>query len=56
MLAKRLLGILPPLSLDEALEITKIHSVASKIEVNSSLVIRCPFRDPHHTITDIAIN
>jgi len=55
MLAKRLPGILPPLSLEEALETTKIHSVAGKIENNSSLVIRRPFRDPHHTISDIAL-
>jgi magnesium chelatase family protein len=55
MLAKRLPGILPPLSLEEALETTKIHSVAGKIEYNSSLVTRRPFRDPHHTISDIAL-
>ena len=55
MLAKRLPGILPPLSIEEALETTKIHSVAGKIENNSSLVVRRPFRDPHHTISDIAL-
>ena len=55
MLAKRLPGILPPLSLEEALETTKIHSVAGKIDYDSSLVIRRPFRDPHHTISDIAL-
>jgi magnesium chelatase family protein len=55
MLAKRLPGILPPLSLEEALETTKIHSVAGKIENNSSLVVQRPFRDPHHTISDIAL-
>ena len=53
MLAKRLASILPPLSLEEALETTKIHSVAGKINYGSSLVTRRPFRDPHHTISDV---
>jgi len=55
MLAKRLATVLPPLSLDEALETTKIHSVAGKIDKNSSLVTYRPFRSPHHTISDVAL-
>ena len=55
MLAKRLSSILPPLSLQEALETTKIHSVAGKMEANSSLVATRPFRSPHHTISDVAL-
>jgi magnesium chelatase family protein len=45
--------IIPPLTLDEALETTKIHSVAGKIDDNASLMIRRPFRSPHHTISDL---
>jgi magnesium chelatase family protein len=55
MLAKRLPTILPPLSLQEALETTKIHSVAGKLPENSSLVSKRPFRSPHHTISDVAL-
>ena len=55
MLAKRLPTILPPLSLHEALETTKIHSVAGKLTKNSSLVTVRPFRAPHHTISDVAL-
>jgi len=55
MLAKRLPTILPPLSLHEALETTKIHSVAGKLPGNTSLVARRPFRSPHHTISDAAL-
>lgn len=55
MLAKRLATVLPPLSLDEALETTKIHSVAGKIDKNSSLITYRPFRSPHHTISDVAL-
>lgn len=55
MLAKRLPTILPPLSLMEALETTKIHSVAGKLPENTSLVSRRPFRSPHHTISDVAL-
>jgi magnesium chelatase family protein len=55
MLAKRLPTILPPLSLQEALETTKIHSVAGKLAENSSLINKRPFRSPHHTISDVAL-
>ncbi len=55
MLAKRIPGILPPLTLGEALETTKIHSVAGKIQGNSAVVSRRPFRSPHHTISDVAM-
>lgn len=55
MLAKRLSTIIPPLSLVESLETTKIHSVAGTLDSNSSLVTRRPFRSPHHTISDIAL-
>jgi magnesium chelatase family protein len=55
MLAKRLSSILPPLSLFEALETTKIHSVAGKLGAQSSLLATRPFRSPHHTISDVAL-
>ncbi|MGM0667756.1 MAG: YifB family Mg chelatase-like AAA ATPase [Bacteroidota bacterium] len=55
MLARRLPSIVPPLSLAEALETTKIHSVAGKLGINTSLMTRRPFRAPHHTISDIAL-
>lgn len=55
MLAKRLPTILPPLTLHEALETTKIHSVAGKLPGNTSLVSQRPFRSPHHTISDVAL-
>jgi magnesium chelatase family protein len=55
MLAKRLPSILPPLNLHEALETTKIHSVAGKMGRNSSLISIRPFRSPHHTISDVAL-
>jgi magnesium chelatase family protein len=55
MLAKRLPSILPPLNLNEALETTKIHSVAGKMIRNSSLISVRPFRSPHHTISDVAL-
>jgi magnesium chelatase family protein len=55
MLAKRLPTILPPLSLMEALETTKIHSVAGKLPENATLVSRRPFRSPHHTVSDVAL-
>lgn len=55
MLAKRIPTILPPLTLHEALETTKIHSVAGKIGNNTSLMYERPFRSPHHTISDVAL-
>jgi magnesium chelatase family protein len=55
MLAKRLPTILPPLSLHEALETTKIHSVVGLLQKNASLVYERPFRNPHHTISDVAL-
>ena len=55
MLAKRIPTILPPLSLHEALETTKIHSVAGKLGTNTALVSKRPFRSPHHTISDVAL-
>ncbi len=55
MLAKRLPTILPPLTLSEALETTKIHSVAGKLGKENSLVSIRPFRSPHHTISDVAL-
>ena len=55
MLAKRLPTILPPLTLEEALETTKIHSVAGKMPEHSSIVSKRPFRSPHHTISDAAL-
>ena len=55
MLAKRLPTILPPLTLQEALETTKIHSVAGKLPEHATLVSRRPFRSPHHTISDVAL-
>jgi magnesium chelatase family protein len=55
MLAKRLPSILPPFTLKEALETTKIHSVAGRIGKDTSLMINRPFRSPHHTISDIAL-
>jgi magnesium chelatase family protein len=55
MLARRLPGILPPLNLQEALETTKIHSVAGRLNKETSLLYQRPFRSPHHTISDIAL-
>ncbi len=55
MLAKRIPTILPPFTLKEALETTKIHSVAGKIDRDTSLMTQRPFRSPHHTISDIAL-
>lgn len=55
MMAKRLPTILPPLTLHEALETTKIHSVAGKVEKEVSLLTARPFRSPHHTISDAAM-
>lgn len=55
MLAKRLPTILPPLSFDEALESTKIHSVAGKLTAQTNMITHRPFRAPHHTISDFAL-
>ena len=55
MMAKRLPSILPPLSLGESLETTKIHSVAGQLKRGSSLISQRPFRDPHHTISQVAM-
>jgi magnesium chelatase family protein len=55
MMAKRLPSILPPLTLHEALETTKIHSVAGKLKGGSNLMSHRPFRAPHHTISNVAL-
>lgn len=55
MLAKRLPTILPPLTLNEALETTKIHSVAGLVGANHGLLLTRPFRSPHHTVSDVAL-
>lgn len=55
MMAKRLPSVLPPLTLGESLETTKIHSVAGKLGKNTSLIAKRPFRSPHHTISQVAM-
>ncbi|MFK8039396.1 MAG: YifB family Mg chelatase-like AAA ATPase [Crocinitomicaceae bacterium] len=55
MLAKRISTILPPLSLEEAIETTKIHSVAGLVNANSGIITTRPFRSPHHTVSDVAL-
>lgn len=55
MLAKRLPSVLPPLTLEEALETTKIHSVVGKVDSEKGLMTKRPFRTPHHTISDVAL-
>jgi magnesium chelatase family protein len=55
MLAKRLPTILPPLTLAESLETTKIYSVSGKLSKNTSLIFQRPFRSPHHTVSDVAL-
>jgi magnesium chelatase family protein len=55
MMARRLAGILPALSFDEALEVTAIHSVAGLLPTNGGLVVTRPFRAPHHTLSDAAL-
>ena len=55
MLAKRLPGIMPPLSLPEALEVTKIHSIAGVLDSRSGIIVRRPFRSPHHTVSDAGL-
>lgn len=55
MMAKRIPTILPPLTLEESLETTQIHSIAGKLGDNTSLLATRPFRSPHHTISDTAL-
>ena len=55
MMAKRLPGILPPLTLAESLETTQIHSVAGKLASGTSLISQRPFRSPHHTVSQVAM-
>lgn len=55
MLAKRLAGVLPPLSFAEALETTRIHSVAGQLKPGAGLLLRRPFRAPHHTVSDAGL-
>ncbi len=55
MISKRIPTILPPLTLQESLETTKIHSVAGKTQKDTSLITQRPFRSPHHTISDVAL-
>lgn len=55
MMAKRLPTVMPPMTLEESLETTKIHSVAGNTDNNSALVSQRPFRSPHHTISDVAL-
>ncbi len=55
MLARRIPSILPPLTPEEALEVTRIHSVAGKLDGGTSLVTRRPFRVPHHTVSDCGL-
>ena len=55
MLAKRLPGILPPLMLEEALEVTRVHSIVGHLEPGEALVTQRPFRKPHHTVSDAGL-
>ena len=55
MMARRVAGVLPPLTFDEALEVTSIHSVAGVLPAGSALVSARPFRAPHHTVSDVAL-
>jgi magnesium chelatase family protein len=55
MLARRLPSILPDISFEEALEVTKIHSVAGVLSDKMPLILARPFRSPHHTITSAAL-
>jgi magnesium chelatase family protein len=55
MLAKRMPSIITPMTIEEALETTKIHSVAGKMNRDSGLVTQRPFRAPHHTISHVVV-
>ena len=55
MLAKRLPGILPPLTLEEALEVTRVHSIVGQLQPGQALVTHRPFRKPHHTVSDAGL-
>src|SRR6202012_6165208 len=55
MLAKRFAGILPPLTFEEAIETTKIHSIAGVLPPGAGLLRQRPFRTPHHTISDAGL-
>ncbi len=55
MLARRIASVLPPMLLDEALEATKIHSIAGTLATHQALIVRRPFRAPHHTISDAGL-
>jgi magnesium chelatase family protein len=55
MMARRMAGILPPLTFDEALDVTAVHSVAGLLPAGAGLVTERPFRAPHHTISDVAL-
>lgn len=55
MLAKRLPGILPPLTLEEALEVTRVHSIVGQLQPGQALITQRPFRKPHHTVSDAGL-
>src|SRR5206468_12232588 len=55
MMARRVPGILPPMTFDEAVEVTSVHSVSGLLPPGAGLVTERPFRAPHHTISDVAL-
>ena len=55
MLAKRVAAILPEMTIDEALEATRVHSIAGLLDDHQALVLNRPFRSPHHTVSDIGL-